>query len=573
MIIVKILQILGSLGIFLYGMKMMTEGIQKAAGDRMKRALDFMTINRFTAVLTGTLTTAAIQSSSATTVMVVSLVNAGLFNLTQAIGVILGANIGTTITGWIIALVGFRLDIATFALPAIAIATPLLFIAKWGRQNIGEALFGFGLVFLGLSLLKNSVPDIGANPQALEFLRRYTNLGFPTFVIFVLVGTIVTMIVQASSAAMAVTLTMAYAGWIDFGTAACLVLGENIGTTITAYLASLNASVNARRAARAHTLFNVIGVIWMAIVFHPFIEIIQSVIIPGDPGDYALIPARLALFHTLFNLVNTALFLPFIRPFARLVVFLVKPRENEEGARYKLAYTGAGPRQAPEINILKAELEIKKLADILELTFSASAGAVLGTGKETRRNAEIIDSRGSLLDLMHEEISQFLIHCSRENIPAKSLEKLNLLIRICNETASIGDCCRKLMSCAALKAEKKIDFDKQGTEEIKNYVELVKKFLAFNKEHLGENLSAGQLSEAEALEKSIDRSRDILRKASQKRLKTGTTHVKTEILYIDILRHIEHVGDHSFEISRSLYSMNRVPAPATHPAAPSASLV
>jgi phosphate:Na+ symporter len=542
-------------------MKLMPEGIQKAAGNRMESVLDFMTINRFTAVVTGFLVTATIQSSSATTVMVVSLVNAGLFNLKQAIGVILGANIGTTLTGWIIAIIGFKFDISAIALPAMAIATPLLFISKWGKQNTGEIFLGFGLLFLGLSLMKNSVPDINSHPEVLEFLRNYTNLGFATFVIFVLVGTIVTMLVQASSAAMAVTLTMAYYGWIDFPTAACLVLGENIGTTITAYLASLNTNVTARRAARAHTLFNVMGVIWVAIFFQPLLSLI-SFIIPGDLADASLIPPRLALFHTLFNLFNTALFIPFVGPFSRLVVFLVKPRKNEETARYRLVYTATGPRQAPEINILKAEMEIKKMAELLEQMFLATADAVLSSPKETREIAAGVETREAHLAVMYEEISQFLVHCSRENISTRNLEKLNLLIRICNETASIGDCCKKLASCAMVKADKKIDFDKQGTEEIKTYANLVKRFLAFNREHLGLQMAATQLMEAEAMENAIDKSRDILRKASQKRLKTGNAHVKTEILFIDILRHIEHVGDHSFEISRALYKMN-----LSHPSA------
>ncbi|MDR1932037.1 MAG: Na/Pi cotransporter family protein [Spirochaetales bacterium] len=565
--IVKILQILGALGIFLYGMKMMSEGIQKTAGARMKTALDFMTKSRFTAVLTGFLVTSVIQSSSATTVMVVSLVSAGLFNLTQAIGVILGANIGTTVTGWIVAIVGFKLDISAFALPAVAVGAPLIFVSKWKKENLGEAILGFGLLFLGLALLKDSVPDIRSNPQVLEFLRRFSGRGFAGFLVFVAAGTIVTIIIQSSSATMAITLTMAYSGWIDFSAAACLVLGENIGTTITAYLASLNANVNARRAARAHTLFNVIGVIWMAAAFHPFTGLIAAMI-PDVPGDLTIIAARLALFHTMFNLINTALFLPFIRPFSRLVSFLVKPRKHEEEQRYRLVYTASGLRQSPEINLLKAEIEIKKMAELLELTFGAASGAVLRPPKETLRLIETVDSREALLGLMHEEISQFLVQCSRENISSRSLERITQLIRICNESASIGESCRKLLSCAGLKAEKKIDFDKRGMEEISGYADMVKKFLAFNREHLGARLSAGQFIEAEALENAIDRSRDILRKAAKKRLKTGDTHVKTEILYIDILRHIEHVGDHSFEISRALYKMNSRPqisAPAEQP--------
>jgi phosphate:Na+ symporter len=294
----------------------------------------------------------------------------------------------------------------------------------------------------------------------------------------------------------------------------------------------------------------------VAVFFYPFLSLIRY-IIPGDFADASLLPPRLALFHTLFNLFNTALFIPFVSPFSRLVAFLVKPRKNEETARYKLVYTAAaGPRQAPEINILKAELEIKKMAELLEEMFPAMVQAVLSSPKHAREGAAGIDAREEYLAVMYEEISQFLVHCSRENISTRNLEKLNLLIRICNETASIGDCCKKLAACALVKAGKKIEFDRQGAEEIKTYADMVKKFLVFNREHLGLRMAATQLMEAEAMENAVDNSRDILRKASQKRLKAGHAHVKTEILFIDILRHIEHIGDHSFEISRALYKMN-----------------
>jgi phosphate:Na+ symporter len=542
-------------------MKVMSEGIQKSAGEKFKTALNFMTINRFTAVLTGFLVTGIIQSSSATTVMVVGLVNAGIFSLTQAIGVIMGANIGTTVTGWIVALIGFKLNVASFALPAVAVSIPFLFVTKWGKQHFGEALLGFGLLFLGLSLLKDLVPNLQKNTEVLEFLARYTDLGFFSFIIFVAAGTLITILIQSSSAAMAITLTMAYSGWIDFPTAACLVLGENIGTTITAFIASLSGNVHARRASRAHTLFNVFGVVWMAAVFTPFLGFVKT-IIPDAAGDTSRIAAQLAFFHTLFNLTNTALFLGFVHPFARLVTFLVKPRPGEEGRRYKLIYQDIGIRPSPEINILKAELEIKKMAQIKEEMFQLAVNSLLVPPKRVPVLVASVRNREGLLDIMHEEITQFLLQCSRENLPQKSLEKINQLIRITNEIESISDCCGKLANCADNKMQKKILFDKQGIEEITSYVELVKKFLYFNRRHLGEKLSDNDLEEAAGFEESIDRSRDMLKKSAQKRLKSGASHIKTEMLYIDTLRHIEHIGDHSFEISRALYRMRTRPAPS-----------
>ncbi|MCD6396145.1 MAG: Na/Pi cotransporter family protein, partial [Spirochaetaceae bacterium] len=310
----QILSIAGSLGLFLFGMKIMSDGIQKAAGDRLKAILNLMTKNRVFAVFTGFFITALIQSSSATTVMIVSFVNAGLLNLGQAIGVIMGANIGTTVTGWIVALLGFKIKITSMALPSIGIGLPFFFSKNINKKEFGEILIGFGLLFLGLAFLKDSVPDIKSHPEILEFIQNLTGYGIGSIILFVIIGSLITVIVQSSSAAMAITLTMAWSGWIDFPTAAAIVLGENIGTTITAYLASIGTSINARRASRAHTLFNIFGVIWMLILFKPFIYLVD-IIVPGDisaGSNPASIPAHLAMFHTLFNLINTIFSIFFI---------------------------------------------------------------------------------------------------------------------------------------------------------------------------------------------------------------------------------------------------------------------
>lgn len=251
------LKLLGSLALFLYGMKIMSEGLQKFAGDRLRKILTAMTTNRVTGVLTGVLITALIQSSSATTVMVVSFVNAGLLTLSQSIGVIMGANIGTTVTAWIISALGFKVDIAAMALPLLAVGVPLLFSGKSNRKSIGEFIFGFSFLFMGLSLLKTNAPDLSRNPEMLSFVQNYTDMGFGSVILFVVIGTVLTMIVQASAATMAITLIMCANGWISFELGAALVLGENIGTTITANLAALTANTQARRAALAHLVFNV----------------------------------------------------------------------------------------------------------------------------------------------------------------------------------------------------------------------------------------------------------------------------------------------------------------------------
>lgn len=263
------LKLIGSLGLFLYGMKIMSEGLQKVAGDRLRGILTAMTTNRVTGVFTGVLITALIQSSSATTVMVVSFVNAGLLTLAQSISVIMGANIGTTVTAWIISVFGFKVDMGAFALPLLAIALPLIFSGKSNRKSIGEFIFGFSFLFMGLSYLKTNAPDLNANPDMLAFVQNYTDMGFMSILLFLFIGTILTMIVQASAATMAITLIMCANGWISLELGAALVLGENIGTTITANLAALTANSQAKRAALAHFVFNVFGVIWVLAIFHP----------------------------------------------------------------------------------------------------------------------------------------------------------------------------------------------------------------------------------------------------------------------------------------------------------------
>lgn len=308
-------KLLGSLALFLYGMKIMSEGLQKFAGDRLRSILTAMTTNRVTGVLTGILITALIQSSSATTVMVVSFVNAGLLTLSQSIGVIMGANIGTTVTAWIISALGFKVSVSAFSLPLLAIGIPLLFSQKSHRKSVGEFIFGFSFLFMGLDLLKGNAPDLSANPDMLAFVQNYTDMGFLSVLLFVLIGTVLTMIVQASAATMAITLIMCANGWISFELGAALVLGENIGTTITANLAALTANTQARRAALAHMMFNVFGVIWVLIVFQPFLTGVNWIVddlmqVSNDPS--VAVPFKLSAFHSCFNVCNVLFLIWFV---------------------------------------------------------------------------------------------------------------------------------------------------------------------------------------------------------------------------------------------------------------------
>ncbi len=546
------LKIIGSLGLFLFGMKLMSEGIQKAAGDRLQSILNFMTNNRFSAVFTGFLITALVQSSSATTVMVVSFVNASLLTLAQAAGVIMGANIGTTVTGWLVAILGFKINITAIALPAVGIGIPFLFFRNFGKSSWGEILIGFGILFIGLSLLKDSVPDIRDNPEMLHFLAQYTGGGLGNYLLFVAVGTILTVLVQSSSAAMAITLTMAYAGWIDFQTAAAIVLGENIGTTITAFIASFSANTTARRAARIHTIFNLLGVLWMMFFFTPFINLVDA-IVPGSMSSSENIPAHLAMFHTMFNITNTFIFIWFIPQLAAVSKKLVKAKETFTD-KYRLPYLASGLQHTPEIMVVKAQGEIMKMAGIVEEMFNHFTHIFLNPTKKLGKKVEELKEMENYTDDMQEEISGFLVKCSADNVNDKTTQNINAMMRIVSELESIGDSCYNLILLAQRRYEKKIRFPEEAVQEVEPYLHLVNEFLQFNKERLNNPLSDEDLRRALDIEYEINEKRDVYKKSSRKRLKSAG-HVKRELLYIDFIKHLEHIGDHSLNISEALHNL------------------
>lgn len=546
--ILTILQIAGSLGLFLYGMKVMSSGIQRTAGEKLQKVLRFMTANRFAAVATGFLVTGLVQSSSATTVMVVGFVNAGLLTLRQAIGVIMGANIGTTVTGWIVAILGFKVKIAIIALPAIGFGLPLRLSQKLGKQDLGEALTGFGLLFLGLDFLKKSVPDIQNNPEVLQFLSRFTDLGFLSFIIFVAVGTLLTIIVQSSSAAMAITLTMAYQGWIDFPTAAAIVLGENIGTTATAFIASIGTGVNARRTSRAHTLFNLAGVFWMAFLFKPFLRLVD-LIVPGSTIGEAT--AHLAMFHTLFNVVNTFIFIGFIKQLEFLIKKISKAKPGESPMVYQLQYISSQFQETAELNLVNAKLELSRMAGIVEDMFKRFLLVFHNPDKKMGNEVEDLKQLEEFTDKMQEAISRYLAACARQGLNTKSTINVTAMMRIAHELENIGDSCFNLMVLAQRRYDKKISLNEQALAELTPYIDTVEQFVTFTKEHLNEHLSKVELETAYLYEDKINDYRDRLKFDAQSRLKDGSD-VKSELLYIDIVRHIEQIGDHSLNVAQAL---------------------
>lgn len=550
-----LLQILGSLGMFLYGMRIMSDGIQKAAGNRLHSILNYMARNRVTAIFTGFLITALVQSSSATTVMVVSFTNAALLSLNQAIGVIMGANIGTTVTTWIVSLFGFKFKIAALALPVIGLGFPLYLSKSKKRRDTGEILVGFGLLFLGLNFLKNSVPDIQSNPHILEFLNSYTGLGFWSYLIFVMVGTLLTIVVQSSSAAMAVTVTMAYMGWIDYQTACAIVLGENIGTTITANLASIGTSVNAQRSARAHFLFNFFGVIWISLLFKQFLVIVDLVNPHWDRLNMHDLPLKLALFHTLFNLTNTLICLPFLRFLSYIVSKWIPEQETSSRLPYKLTYISTGIQDTAQFNLLKAKNEIESMTQITGNMFNIFLDLYQHPAKKLGSLIEEMTELEELTDQMQEEITSYLIECSKDDLSEESVENLNVMLRIVNELENIGDSCMKLTYLLRRRYDKSIQLHPNADKEILDFSNIVQEFMVLNKEQMNKRMDKPLLEMAFKLEKKINKSRDQLKKASQQRLQNGAD-VKSELLFMDLLKHFEHIGDNSLNIAQALRRVN-----------------
>lgn len=543
-IVMNILEIVGALGVFLFGMKVMSDGIQKAAGEGLQSVLNHITANRFVAVLTGFAITAIVQSSSATTVMVVSFVNAGLLNLTQSIGIIMGANIGTTVTGWIVSLLGFKFKISAMALPIIGLGLPLYFSKSPKRRDWGEFMIGFGILFLGLSFLKKSMPTVDAG--MVEFLARYTGRGALSLFIFVLAGALLTIIVHSSSASMAITLTMAHNGLLPLEAAAAMVMGSNIGTTIDAFLASIGANVNARRAARVHILFNIAGVVVISLVFNPFLNMVNA-IVPGDE-----ITTHLAMFHTLFNILNTLVFIGFVNRIARLVEKLVPAGEADAGlGRYELLYLEPTIQTMPEINIVKARTEVGRMAEIVDDMFGIYIDVFKHPDKKMGAQVKELKEMEDYSDQMQEELTKYLIACSGESLNEKHRNSVSAMMRIVNELESVGDSCYNLILLAERRFKKNITLHDSAADEILPFTNQVQKFLTFIKDHMNEHMDKESLKEAYDMESKIDRTRKTLKKEVRKNLKKGAD-VKGELLYLDIVRQIEQIGDFCLNIAQAL---------------------
>jgi len=540
------LKLIGSLGLFLYGMKIMSEGLQKVAGDRLRSILTTMTTNRVTGVLTGVLITALIQSSSATTVMVVSFVNAGLLTLAESISVIMGANIGTTVTAWIISIFGFKVDMAAFALPLLAIALPLIFSGKSNRKSVGEFIFGFSFLFMGLAYLKANAPDLNANPEMLAFVQNYTDMGFFSIILFLLIGTILTMIVQASAATMAITLIMCANGWISLELGAALVLGENIGTTITANLAALTANTQAKRAALAHFVFNVFGVVWVLIIFHPFMQLINWVVDAffHSNNPEVAISYKLSAFHSIFNICNVCLLIWGVGLIERTVCALIHPKKEDEEPR--LRFITSGLLSTAELSILQAHKEIHLFAERTHRMFGMVQD-LLHTDKDDDFNKLFsrIEKYESISDNMELEIANYLNQVSEGRLSSESKLQIRAMLREVTEIESIGDSCYNLARTINRKRQTNQDFTEKQYEHIHFMMKLTNDALAQmilvveKTEH-----QSIDINKSFNIENEINNYRNQLKNQNLQDVNNKEYSYQMGVYYMDIIAECEKLGDY-----------------------------
>ena len=571
--ILQIFTLLGALGMFLYGMNLMSSGLQKSAGDKLRTLLSAMTSNPFKGVLTGLSITSIIQSSSATTVMVVSFVNAGLLTLAQAIGVIMGANIGTTVTAWLVSWLGFKSDISILAVPLMLFGFLFSNSKKDQRKNIGELIVGFSLLFLGLSFMKESVPDLGQTPEVLEFVKAWSGHGFGSVLIFFALGTILTLILQSSSATMAITLIMLSMGWIPFDMACAMVLGENIGTTITANIAAAVGNTQAKRAAMSHTIFNVFGVVWALILFAPFLGLIGNIIelfgLPNPaaegftvtgPNTKSGIAALygLSMLHTLFNTINTFVLIWFIKYIERVVVWLIKTPANQESDTFRLKYISAGPLATPELAIEQAFDEIIHFAQISKngLSYVKNAISEKDSDKFEELREKLIKYE-EISDRIEYEIAAFLNDVSASEVSENTSIEIKAMYKIIGELESLGDSGEAISRILSRRNIHRKSFDEETIKQLNNMTDAVEN--AYNV--MIANLLAAHsgtltdITNAYSAEERINNLRNYLRDKEIEDLENSRKNYQTSVYYMDIVNELERMGDFMINVSQDL---NRV---------------
>ncbi len=599
--IIDFLRLVGSLALFLYGMKIMSEGLQKMAGDKLRGILSTMTKNRLMGLLTGVMITALIQSSSATTVMVVSFVNAGLLSLVQSIGVIMGANIGTTVTAWVIALFGFgKFSISALSIPLMGVALPLIFSSKSKRKSLGEFVFGFAFLFMGLDFLQGAMPDLQNNPEILSFVQNFAGNGFWSLLFFLFVGSVLTIIVQSSSATMALTLIMATKGWIDFPSAAAMIMGENIGTTITANLAAIPANLSAKRAAFSHLLFNVFGVVWMLFVFKYFVGMVDSIVAnlssaePSglttyvnslSPADYNAITTLpkselsadlaakqdlylnyrastsygLSLFHTLFNIVNVSIMIWFVKYYEKLCLLFIKPKKGEdEDEEFVLKYIDAGLSSTAELSILQAEREMEVYAQRVRKMFGFARKMTNMDHNEKKflKLYNRVEKYEDISDRMEVEIGSYLAKVVEGRLSNKSKEHVRDILRAVTEIESIADASCNIARHLKRKMDANVIFEEELINNINSMYDLVEKaFDNMQRVIKTPKIIDRDLIDSQNIERTINNKRDSLKKLNVENLNQNVYSYQNGVFYMDIVSECERAGDYIINVVEAMGSI------------------
>ena len=569
--IFQIFTLLGALGMFLYGMNLMSSGLQKASGDKLRSFLSAMTSNPFKGVLTGLGITSVIQSSSATTVMVVSFVNAGLLTLAQAIGVIMGANIGTTVTAWLVSWLGFKADISVLAVPLMLFGFLFSNSKKNQRQNIGELIVGFCLLFLGLSFMKESVPDLNETPEVLDFVKTWSSYGFSSVLLFLFFGTVLTLVLQSSSATMAITLIMLSMGWIPFEMACAMVLGENIGTTITANIAASIGNTQAKRAAMSHTIFNVFGVLWALILYKPFLSLVGLITatvfgLPNPSAEGFAVSGPnsaegvaalygLSMLHTLFNTINTFLLIWFIKYIEKAVVFIIRAPKDQENEVFRLKYISAGPLATPELALEQAFNEIMHFAQISKkgLAYVRAAVAERNSDKFEELCNKLVKYE-EISDRIEYEIATFLNGVSAGDISEDTSKQIKAMYKIIKELESLGDSGEVISRILSRRNVHNKTFDDETIKKLQGMADAVDNAY----DAMIDNLAAvhkgtlTEVSNAYNAEDRINNLRSNLRDAEIEEIENNKKNYQTSVYYIDIVNQLERMGDFIINISQDL---------------------
>ncbi len=593
------LRLVGSLALFLYGMKIMSEGLQKVAGEQLRSILAAMTKNRVMGLFTGILITALIQSSSAASVMVVSFVNAGLLTLGQSIGVIMGANIGTTVTAWMISLFGFgKFSISVISIPLLGVGLPLIFSSKSKRKSLGEFIFGFAFLFMGLDFLKNSMPDLQNNPEVLAFVSNFANMGFLSTLIFLFIGTVLTVIVQSSSATVALTLIMCSRGWIGFESAAAMIMGENIGTTITANIAAFSANISAKRAAFAHLMFNVLGVIWMLFVFKYFVTMIANIteslwssnpnemlnyiatLSPEEFKSITTLPSSelsadlvakksiyrsfeastsygLSLYHTMFNVGNALIMVWFVNLYERICKFVIKPKDEDADEEFQLQFISTGMLSTAELSILQAEKELNVYAKRARKMFKMVQKLAF-TEDEVKfvKLFSRIEKYEDISDRMEIEIGSYLNRVAEGRLGNQSKERIRSILRDVTEIESIADSCHNMARHYRRKQEAKAVF----TEELEENLRLMWKEVEKAYDKMQEVLEKQEVSDADMTdsikyENRINEMRNMLKRKNIEDVNNKLYDYKTGVFYMDLVVECEKMGDYIINVVQSVQSV------------------